>query len=74
MEKQILYISYDGITDPLGQSQILPYIIGLTKNYKFHIISFEKPNRFKRRKMKFSKSVSLMKFFGIPSLTQKNRL
>ena len=31
MEKQILYISYDGITDPLGQSQILPYIIGLTK-------------------------------------------
>jgi len=31
MEKQALYLSYDGMTDPLGQSQVLPYIIGLQK-------------------------------------------
>lgn len=44
MKKQILYLSYDGLTDPLGQSQILPYIIGLNKfkEFKFTIISFEK--------------------------------
>jgi len=38
-----LYISYDGLLDNLGQSQILPYIFGvrnLSKN--FYIISFEK--------------------------------
>jgi glycosyltransferase involved in cell wall biosynthesis len=43
----ILYLSYDGMTDPLGQSQVLPYLIGLTKaGLNFHIISFEKPKRF----------------------------
>ena len=47
MTKNVLYLSYDGMTDPLGQSQVLPYIIGLSKKgYKFHLVSFEKPNRF----------------------------
>lgn len=45
--KNILYLSYDGMTDPLGQSQVLPYLIGLTKQgFTFHIISFEKQQRF----------------------------
>jgi glycosyltransferase involved in cell wall biosynthesis len=44
--KAILYITYDGLTDPLGQSQILPYIFGLSqKGYRFAIVSFEKPDR-----------------------------
>lgn len=39
----ILYLSYDGLTDPLGQSQVLPYITGLSGlGYRFTIISFEK--------------------------------
>ena len=39
----ILYLSYDGINDPLGQSQVAPYIEGLAEqNMNFHIISFEK--------------------------------
>ena len=39
------------MTDPLGQSQVLPYIINLGKeNYTFHLISFEKPDRFKKNK------------------------
>ncbi len=47
MVKNVLYLSYDGMTDPLGQSQVLPYIIGLTKKgFHFHLISFEKPDRF----------------------------
>jgi len=45
--KNVLYLSYDGMTDPLGQSQVLPCIIGLsTKGFRFHLISFEKIDRF----------------------------
>ncbi|XOV91906.1 MAG: glycosyltransferase [Bacteroidota bacterium] len=47
MNKPILYLSYDGLTDPLGQSQILPYIFGLEqKGFQFIIISFEKRSRY----------------------------
>jgi glycosyltransferase involved in cell wall biosynthesis len=49
--KNILYITYDGMTDPLGQSQVLPYLIGLTKQgYKFTILSFEKKDRYVKYK------------------------
>ena len=49
--KNVLYLSYDGMTDPLGQSQVLPYIIGLSKKgFRFHLISFEKPDRFEKLK------------------------
>ncbi|MEJ6615337.1 MAG: glycosyltransferase [Crocinitomicaceae bacterium] len=49
--KKVLYISYDGMTDPLGQSQVLPYIAGLTKKgYTFHLISFEKHDRYLKHK------------------------
>ena len=42
----VLYISYDGLTDPLGQSQVLPYIIGLSKEgFDFTILSFEKKEK-----------------------------
>ncbi|MCH2214327.1 MAG: glycosyltransferase [Flavobacteriales bacterium] len=44
-------MSYDGLTDPLGQSQILPYLKGLSaRGYSFTIISFEKPDAFSKRK------------------------
>lgn len=47
MTKNILYISYDGMTDPLGQSQVLPYLCGLAKQgYQFTLISCEKPDRY----------------------------
>lgn len=46
--KHVLYLTYDGLTDPLGESQILPYILGLSKtgDYRFTLISFEKPDRY----------------------------
>ena len=45
MNKNVLYVSYDGLTDSLGQSQILPYLIGLSqKGYNIHILSCEKKN------------------------------
>ena len=47
----ILYLSYDGMTDPLGQSQVLPYLTGLSKRgYQFTLISFEKEERFNKNK------------------------
>ena len=49
--KRILYITYDGLTDPLGQSQILPYLKGLAKHgYEFFILSFEKNDRYQKQK------------------------
>ncbi len=43
----VLYISYDGMTDPLGQSQVIPYLEGLSKaGYQFTLLSFEKPERY----------------------------
>lgn len=51
MRSKVLYISYDGMTDPLGQSQVLPYLIGLSKEgFSFHLISFEKEERFEKNK------------------------
>lgn len=46
---KVLYLSYDGMTDPLGQSQVLPYLCELSKNgYEFHLVSFEKLDKFKK--------------------------
>ena len=48
---KVLYISYDGMTDPLGQSQVLPYLCGLSKSgYQFTILSFEKKQRLKNER------------------------
>jgi glycosyltransferase involved in cell wall biosynthesis len=38
----VLYISYDGMLEPLGQSQVIAYVEGLTDTARFHLISFEK--------------------------------
>jgi glycosyltransferase involved in cell wall biosynthesis len=38
----VLYISYDGILEPLGQSQVLSYLEKLAVDRPIHLISFEK--------------------------------
>lgn len=46
---EVLYMSYDGMTDPLGQSQVIPYLQGLSEmGYHFTLISFEKQDRFQK--------------------------
>jgi glycosyltransferase involved in cell wall biosynthesis len=46
-----IYLSYDGMTDPLGQSQVLPYLIGLSKaGYHIHLISCEKKERYDQKR------------------------
>ena len=45
--KTVLYISYDGMTDPLGQSQVIPYLTGLAKRgHHITILSCEKRHHF----------------------------
>ncbi|MCS6979227.1 MAG: glycosyltransferase [Flavobacteriales bacterium] len=39
---RVLFLSYDGLTDPLGRSQIMPYFLGLSRQHAIHIVSFEK--------------------------------
>ena len=51
---KVLYLAYDGMLDPLGQSQVLPYLKGLSKRgHRIDILSFEK-----REKMAETVSVS----------------
>lgn len=43
---RVLYLSYDGMCDPLGRSQVLPYLVGLAKlGHRISLISFEKAER-----------------------------
>ncbi len=43
-KKKALFVSYDGLSDPLGQSQIIPYYLGLAKlGHDISILSCEKP-------------------------------
>ena len=39
----VLYLSYDGMLEPLGQSQVLAYLTRLAVDRSIHLISFEKP-------------------------------
>jgi glycosyltransferase involved in cell wall biosynthesis len=46
---KVLFLSYDGMTDPLGQSQVIPYLAGLAKEgYDITLVSFEKPDKFEK--------------------------
>lgn len=52
----VLYVSYDGMTDNLGQSQVIPYLQGLSqKGFSIHILSCEKPVQFEKRKKHIEK-------------------
>lgn len=45
-QRRVLFLSYDGMTDPLGASQVLPYLRGLAgRGHCITLVSFEKPGR-----------------------------
>jgi glycosyltransferase involved in cell wall biosynthesis len=67
INKKILYISYDGMTDALGQSQVLPYLIGLSKvGYQFTILSFEKKDKYLKLKQEIGKICSDAGIIWVP--------
>jgi hypothetical protein len=39
---RVAYVSYDGAEEPLGRSQVLPYLVRLAESYEITLISFEK--------------------------------
>lgn len=43
MNRGLLYLSYDGMLEPLGQSQVLAYLERLAAERTIHLVSFEKP-------------------------------
>jgi glycosyltransferase involved in cell wall biosynthesis len=50
----ILYISYDGMLEPLGQSQVLAYLEKLAPGRRIHLISFEKPRDWSNHELRES--------------------
>jgi glycosyltransferase involved in cell wall biosynthesis len=49
--KKVLYITYDGMTDPLGQSQVIPYLeIMSREGYSVTLLSTEKKDRYEKGK------------------------
>jgi glycosyltransferase involved in cell wall biosynthesis len=53
LRKNTLYITFDGLSDPLGRSQILPYLIGIAQaGFAITILSCEKEQALKLEKEK----------------------
>lgn len=47
---EVLYLSYDGMTDALGESQVLSYLMGLSNaGHRITLISFEKNEAFEKK-------------------------
>lgn len=45
--RRVLFISYNGMLDPLGQTQVIPYLRELAKRgVQFTLLSFERPSAF----------------------------
>jgi len=71
--KRVLYISYDGMTDPLGQSQVLPYLSALaSQGYRFTIVSFEKKQRYEKEKEIINRITAAAAICWKPLLFSKN--
>jgi glycosyltransferase involved in cell wall biosynthesis len=42
MERRALYVSHTGMTEPLGRSQVVPYLVGLRgAGWRFDLVAFE---------------------------------
>jgi hypothetical protein len=51
-----LFLTYDGLMDPLGKSQIIPYLKSISSSQrKINVISFEKINNIEEEKIKIIK-------------------
>lgn len=42
IKDNLLYVSYTGLLEPLGQSQVLAYLTRLSKSYNFTLVTYEK--------------------------------
>lgn len=75
----VLYISYDGMTDALGRSQVIPYLAGLAKKgHHIHVISCEKRDSFEKDRVQVEEIFAAhqigwtpLKFSTFPPLLSK---
>ena len=44
MKPAVLYVSYDGVLEPLGESQVVSYLERLAEDHAITLMSFEKPD------------------------------
>jgi len=68
-----LFISYDGMTDPLGQSQVIPYLQGLSRaGFTIFLLSCEKKQVFLQNKPGVEKILEGYNITWIPLNYTKN--
>ena len=73
MIKSILYVSYTGMMEPLGQSQVVSYIKSMSGEYKFIVLSLEKPVDLSNRNL-FEETNEAFKKFNIEWIPKRYKL
>ena len=68
----VLYLTKNGLLEPLGQSQILPYLRGLSNKYKFTLVTYEKLED--RQILCFNKGGNVMALDGFLKIFKQNRV
>lgn len=66
----IIYLTRNGLLEPLGQSQVIPYLRGLSKYYSITLISYEKFQDFSNSELMNNVAKDCIKY-GIRWLPQK---
>ncbi len=64
MKSEILYLSYTGLMEPLGRSQVLAYLSRLSNEYTITLVTFEKRNNYSN-KQEVNKLIALCNSYGI---------
>jgi glycosyltransferase involved in cell wall biosynthesis len=64
---KVLFISYDGMTDQLGQSQVIPYLSGLSaRGHEIWLMSAEKPEPYTRDEQLIAELLGINGIHWIP--------
>ena len=73
--KRILYITRNGLLEPLGQSQVMAYIRGLSNYYDITLITFEKPEYWNDMEAmeRAKKECSKLGIYWLPKLFQSSQ-
>lgn len=70
-----IYLSHNGLLEPLGQSQVMNYLKGLSENYSINVISYEKSENFSNESdlMKIRKNCESFGINWFPQVFQPNK-
>jgi glycosyltransferase involved in cell wall biosynthesis len=69
---KVIYIAYDGLTDNLGQSQILAYLKILSKQgFSYTVFSYEKPELYEANKDTIEEAIEGLDIRWIPNVYHK---